>query len=107
MARAEVDSGICGYKVAVEVTSLGRKHVKVKLQTGCEMCMAMNPELSNLKVKGKDHQVLRNIVDSAVYQSASRHLRHTGCVVPSAIIKAIEVEIGTALPKDVNIKFEK
>ncbi len=107
MARAEVHSGICGYEVGVEVTSLDRKHVKVELQTICEMCLAMNPELINLQVNGKGHEVLRRMTDSAVYESASRHIRHPGCVVPAAIIKAIEVEIGVALPEDVTIKLEK
>jgi hypothetical protein len=107
MARAEVHSGICGYEVGVEVKSLDRKHVQVVLETDCEMCLAMNPELANLQVRGKGHQVLRSMTDSAVYQSASRHIRHPGCVVPAAIIKAIEVEIGVALPDDVTIKLAK
>ncbi len=107
MARAEVYSGICGYEVGVEVTSLDQDHVKVELQTACEMCSAMNPELAQLQVNGKGHEVLRRMTDSAVYHSASRHIRHPGCVVPAAIIKAIEIEIGIALPQDVTIKLEK
>jgi hypothetical protein len=107
MARAEVHSGICGFEVEVEVTSLDKKHVQVALHTDCEMCLAMNPELANLQVKGKGHRVLLPMTHSAVYESASRHIRHPGCVVPAAIIKAIEVEIGVALPEDVIIKLEK
>ncbi|MFQ5614831.1 MAG: hypothetical protein ACE5H9_22135 [Anaerolineae bacterium] len=107
MARAEVFSGVCGHRVEVEATRLDRKHVQVELHTDCEMCLAMNPELANLQVGGRGHQVFRRITDSAIYQSASRHLRHPGCVVPAAIIKTIEVEIGAALPKDVTIKIEK
>lgn len=107
MARAEIHSGICGYKVGVEVNRLDQKNVQVQLHTDCEMCLAMNPELANLQVKGKGHQVLRRMVDSAIYQTASRHIRHPGCIVPAAIIKAIEVEIGAALPEDVTIKLSK
>ncbi len=93
--------------MGVEVTSLDRKHVKVELQTDCEMCLAMNPELAQLQVKGKGHEVLRGMTDSTVYKSATRHIRHPGCVVPAAIIKAIEIEIGVALPEDVIIKLSK
>ncbi len=107
MARAEVHSGICGYEVRVEVTSLDRKHVQVELQTTCDMCLAMNTDLARLQVKGKGHEVLLKMTDSAVYQSASQHIRHPGCVVPAAIIKAIEIEVGVALPEDVTIKLEK
>ncbi|MBI4316389.1 MAG: hypothetical protein HY679_10665, partial [Chloroflexi bacterium] len=30
---------------------------------------------------------------------------HTACPIPAAILKAIEVEVGIALPKDVTITF--
>lgn len=107
MAQADVWAGICGYRVEIEVTSLDRKHVSVTLRTECEMCQAMNPDLTRLQVKGKDHTVLRPAADSAVYQSAARHIRHPACVVPAAILKAIEVEIGAALPDDVTIRLKK
>ncbi|TFH34446.1 MAG: hypothetical protein E4G99_09495 [Anaerolineales bacterium] len=45
------------------------------------------------------------MTESIVYQSAARHIRHTGCPIPSAILKAIEVEVGIALPHDVVINF--
>ena len=38
---------------------------------------------------------------------AAEHLVHPACPVPSGIIKAIEVEAGLALPKDVSIKPSK
>ncbi|MBI4771144.1 MAG: hypothetical protein HY784_12220, partial [Chloroflexi bacterium] len=59
-----------------------------------------------LQWKGKGHQVFRPMDESAVYQSAARHIRHTACPIPAAILKAIEVEVGIALPRDVHIQFQ-
>ena len=43
----------------------------------------------------------------AVYKAASRSTRHFMCPVPVAVLKAIEVEAGLALPKDVSFSFKK
>ncbi len=37
------------------------------------------------------------------YELASEHCAHAACPVPVGILKAIEVEAGLALPKDVTI----
>jgi len=38
---------------------------------------------------------------------ASRDISHAACPVPSAILKAIEVEVGAALPQDVTMTIER
>jgi hypothetical protein len=38
---------------------------------------------------------------------ASKHCPHPSCIVPSGIIKAVEVAADFALPKDAGIKIEK
>jgi hypothetical protein len=43
---------------------------------------------------------------NAVFAECSELLSHAACPVPSAIIKAAEVELGLALPKPVVIEFE-
>jgi hypothetical protein len=65
----------------------------------------MNPDLARVQWKGKGHEVFKRMTESAVYQSAAQHIRHTACPIPTAILKAIEVEVGIALPKDVTITF--
>jgi hypothetical protein len=42
-----------------------------------------------------------------VYRAAGKHLKHPACVVPSAILKAVEVEAGLNVPKDAVIRFVK
>ena len=50
---------------------------------------------------------LTGFQNNPVYRSASKHLKHAACAVPSAILKAIEVEAGLNVPKDAVIRFVK
>jgi hypothetical protein len=106
MTQVEVEAGICGHSAVITVTRVDDRYVQVVIESECEQITAMNPELTRLQWKGKGHEVFKSIVDSAVYQAAARHIRHTACPIPTAILKAIEVETGVALPKDVSIKFK-
>lgn len=103
--RVEVFAGICGHSATIEVTRTDATHVQVVIHSACKEITDMNPDLANLQWKGKGHEVFKRMTESAVYHSAAKHIRHTACPVPSAIIKAIEVETGVALPKDVTITF--
>jgi hypothetical protein len=38
-------------------------------------------------------------------ESALRHIKHVTCPVPLSVLKAVEVEAGAALPRDVRIHF--
>ena len=42
----------------------------------------------------------------SAYQAALQNIEHITCPVPVAILKAIEAELGLALPKDVAIRFK-
>ena len=75
------------------------------ITSACDEITAMNPDLARVQWKGKGHEVFKRMTESVVYQSAARHIRHTACPIPAAILKAIEVEVGIALPKDVTITF--
>ena len=104
MTKAEVYAGDCGYSAVIEVHRVSKDTVQVKLHSACEMLTAMNDDLAAVKWRGKGHQVFRPIPESAIYRSAGCHIRHPGCPIPAAIIKAIEVEVGVALPQDVTIR---
>ena len=40
------------------------------------------------------------------FKNAFQHIRHPACPVLTAILKAVEVEVGLALPRDAFIWFE-
>ena len=102
MTRVTVDAGICGFGTAVEVSKTGRRRVSVVLTSDCEMVASMNGQLQDLEWL----EVLGPPTDSAVWDCACEHLKHPSCPVPTAILKAIEVELELALPKDVVIHFD-
>jgi hypothetical protein len=103
--RVEVFAGVCGHSAIIEVSQVDGAHVQVVIHSACEQITDMNPDLARIQWKGKGHEVFKRMTESAVYQSAAKHIRHTACPIPTAILKAIEVEVGIALPKDVTITF--
>ena len=103
--RVEVFAGVCGHSAMIEVFRVDEAHVQVVITSACEQITDMNPDLVRVQWKGRGHEVFKRMTESAVYQSAGRHIRHTACPIPTAILKAIEVEVGVALPKDVTITF--
>ena len=105
MTSLDVQAGSCGFSVKITVHKVDDRHVRVEIESGCDQLTAMNDDLACLKWKGKGHEVFGRMNDSAVYRSASTHIHHSACPVPSAILKAIEVEVGIALPKDATITF--
>jgi hypothetical protein len=105
MTVVEVQAGACGYTARIVVETVDDRYVHVAIESGCEQITAMNGDLDRLCWKGKGHEIFRPMNESAVYHSANLHIRHTACPIPAAILKAIEVEVGAALPKDVTITF--
>ena len=68
------------------------------------MLQKMNEDLECLDWH---RDIFKNICGSLVYLSADKHLRHTDCPVPSAIIKVVQIELDGMVPMDVKMKFEK
>jgi len=103
MAKAEIESGICGFCTTVTTTSEGRT-VRVEFETSCgyveqpaEALTEVDP-YKEISYRGEGPVTMK---------LAAEHLVHPACPVPSGIIKAIEVEAGLALPKDASIRPSK
>ena len=104
MAKAIIDSGICGFITEV-VTSKGEKgKIKVDIKTDCPNYKKV--ALEYLEVD-PFKEVLVRIGKTLICELSNKYSPHPCCPIPSGILKAIEVEAGLALPKDVSIKIEK
>jgi hypothetical protein len=102
MTKLCVESGICGFKVIVTTTMKeDGKQVAIALESDCEMVKELAMELTELDKM----TVFTGFTHNPVYTASSKCLKHTACPVPSGIIKAIEVEAGLCLPKEVKIEF--
>lgn len=102
MTKVEINSGACGFLVAVTATKVGLKEINILIQTDCEQVNEMASMITHLTVQdilgfpfGEDR----------VYQAAKKMIRHASCPVPCGIIKAAEAELGLAVKQDVLIHF--
>ena len=103
MTRVVVEAGICGFTTTIEVVSLSARKVGVTVTSDCETVAKMGEHLKEVRW----FDIWRRQGDSySAYQTASQIPSHITCPVPVAILKAIEVEAGLALPKDVAIQFK-
>ena len=101
MTRVVVESGICGFITTVEVTKVTEYKIRIVLISDCKAINKLNEQYRELEwtkmYKDQDNFSPYKLI---------KCLSHIACPVPVAILKALEVEIGVALPKDVAIRFE-
>ncbi len=105
MTKVKVDSGICGFSALImaEKDKDNNKKIYIFIDTECEMVKKMLEDISTLDARAAFTGHLNN----QVYRSAAKHIKHVACPVPAGILKAIEVESGVCLPKNVSIVFIK
>jgi len=101
MTKVVVNPGACGFSVTVSAEKGEDKKVRLLIKTECEMVKKMAEELPALDRMS----VFTRLLDNPVYRAAAKHLKHVTCPVPGGILKAMEVECGFAVPKDVSITF--
>ncbi|MGD9118113.1 MAG: hypothetical protein PVJ08_05190 [Dehalococcoidia bacterium] len=102
MTRAVVNPGVCGMTVTVEVTKASQRRAKIDITTDCEKVNGMAEALSEVSLL----DALKRPIDSEVYRTASEYGLCVSCPVAMAILKAIEIENGLALPRPVTVKLE-
>jgi hypothetical protein len=103
MAKAIVNAGICGFLADIEAKADGYR-VKLCATSECPRVQKLAEiltEVDALAVIGPRSR------PNPVMDKAAEAKLHAACVVPTAIIKAVEVSAGLALPRDVSIKIEK
>lgn len=103
MTKAKVTAGACGFTSVIKVNKIGKMKVQVQIISACQDLRKLNEDLSEIDCS---RNVFGKMVDSIIYQKASQKLKHPDCPIPCAIIKAILVELGGAIPKDVVIRIE-
>jgi hypothetical protein len=103
MIKVIVNSGICGFSTEIIAEEGEGKKIKISLSTQCEMVKKMAADISELDMMA----AFTGFLNNSVYKAAAKNLKHVACPVPSGILKALEVELGVALPKDASIVFIK
>ncbi|MDD5093340.1 MAG: hypothetical protein PHV74_03035 [Dehalococcoidia bacterium] len=101
MTKVVVNPGICGFLTSIEVEKTAGRKVRVRILSDCETVTKLGESLTEVDQRDviKQH--------ANINRTAWKFPLHPSCPVPVAIIKAVEVEGGLALPRDVVIHFEK
>ncbi len=103
MTTVTVNPGACGFAVTIIAEKKSDGKIAISLDTECEMVKKMLEEIAVLDKA----VVFTKFHNNPVYLSASKHLKHAACGVPSAIQKTLEVEAGLNVSKDFTIVFVK
>jgi hypothetical protein len=89
MSLVWVKAGVCNEETTVEARRVDMTHVAVDFVTTCEHIQKLAEELKTLDIA---HEMSTNLLDTQVYRIADRFVCRNSCVVPAAILKALEVE---------------
>lgn len=103
MARAEIFSGVCGFMTVVE-SKMDGEVCRLSIQSQCKSIQRL---AKNLDKVDPLHEISARREMPETLTAGTQYCAHAACPVPVGIIKAVEVEAGLALPKDVTIKITK
>jgi hypothetical protein len=102
MSLVWVKAGECNQETTIEARRVDMTHVAVEFITTCEHIQKLSDELKVLDVA---HEMSTNLLDTQVYRMADRFVCRNSCVVPAAILKALEVEANIFPPAQSQIEF--
>ena len=102
MTKVIVQPGSCGCSASIKAEKGPGKVIYVTIETDCEMVQKMAADIKTLD----RFAALAGFATNPVYQAAAKHVKHAACPVPSAVLKAIEVEAGLNVAKDATIVFK-
>jgi len=104
MTTVTVSPGICGFTSTITATIDDTYNVEIAIDSPCPKIQQLASQIAQISAFD---EIRKPIIESAVYQAAAASKCHTACPIPSAVIKAIEVAAGLALPKDVTFSISK
>ncbi|MGW8187991.1 MAG: DUF6951 family protein [Desulfobacterales bacterium] len=98
------EPGICGFPCTIKAQKLGNQTVTVEINgSGCKQIQRLSTCLTEMSLKELFMPLTRN----PVYMAAEKSGCHPSCSIPAAVLKAVEVALGMALPKEVRIQFNR
>jgi hypothetical protein len=102
MKTAEVIDGSCGFRTHVAANRKDKVWVELTITSECDAVTKWSHSIKEVNLKKCLGQ---NPLTSRLWQSAMEMLRHRSCPVLTGVLRVIEVEVGAALPADIQIHF--
>jgi len=104
MARVHVTPGVCGFSTRITAQADAAYNVALEIESDCKLVSVLAATLTQVSAF---EEVSPPLTGTATYRAAAEHKLHCACPVPSAIIKAVEVAAGLALPADIHMEISK
>lgn len=109
MIKVKINAGICGFTTLVKAEDNGNYKASFRLESECPNWKKVDDFLGGKALNMmtelfKDKKT--GILNSEVIDVSLKMIPHVSCPVISGILKALEVSVGLALPKDASISFK-
>jgi len=102
MSLVWAKAGVCGQETTIEAQKVDPTHVVFEITTTCEHVRALSEALGKVDVA---RDMSCPLTETQVYTLATKHVCRNSCIVPAAILKAMEVAVGVFLPGDCRVEF--
>lgn len=100
----EVDPGICGFSCMIHVLRSEPRQVEIEIRgSECQQIRLLSAKMGRISLRDLFKPMTRN----PVFIAAEASRCHTTCIIPPAVLKAVEAALEMALPKAVHIRFLK
>ena len=100
---ASVDAGICGFVCRIKARKIDKRTVGLEIsESECQQIQDYSELIRQLTL----NEVFVPATRNPVYLAAEQSGCHASCPVPVAVLKAAEVAMEMALPRDASIRFE-
>jgi len=110
MVNVKIFGGICGFTTLVHAEDKTGYKASFTLESECPNWKKIDKilggkELNMMTELFKDKKT--GALNSQVIDVSLKNIPHVSCPVISGILKALEVSVGLALPKDASITFKE
>jgi len=97
-----VTPGVCGFTCLIRAKKTGKTLAAIHIEDSeCGQIKRLSQQLQELSLRELFMPLTRN----PVYAAAEKAGCHASCVIPSAVLKTVEVAMGMALAREVIFRF--
>lgn len=101
--KVAVDPGVCGFKCTIKAVKEDARKVAVAIYgSECQQIQRLSAHLTHMTLSELFLPISRN----PVYLAAEKSGCHASCVIPAAVLKAVEIAMQMAVARDVQIMVE-
>lgn len=98
----KVEPGICGFSCQIWAKRTKRRSVQLEIVgSECTQILTLSENLPEMSVG----ELFIPVTKNPIFRAAEKAGCHLSCSIPTALIKAAEVALELALPKEVSMRF--